>query len=57
VEIGRITLAEHSTLSRSLLRKAVKDRDLTIGSQRQTEVMKLLQPEIEAAAKTGPNSG
>ncbi|WP_327744292.1 DUF2637 domain-containing protein [Streptomyces europaeiscabiei] len=57
VAIGRIALAEHSTLSRSLLRKAVKDRDLTIGSQRQTEVMEILRPEIEAAAKTRPSSG
>ncbi|WP_216590107.1 DUF2637 domain-containing protein [Streptomyces brasiliscabiei] len=57
VEIGRVALAEHGTLSRSLLRKAVKDSDLTIGSQRQTEVMEILRPEIEAAAKTGPSSG
>ncbi|WP_243766470.1 DUF2637 domain-containing protein [Streptomyces sp. GC420] len=57
VEIGRISLAEHGTLSRSLLRKAVKDRHLTIGSQRQTEVMEMLRPEIEAAAETGPSSG
>ncbi|WP_030546363.1 DUF2637 domain-containing protein [Streptomyces albus] len=56
VAIGRIALAEHGTLSRSLLRKAVKDRDLTIGSQRQTEVMEILRPEIEAAAKTAPDS-
>ncbi|MFM9593992.1 DUF2637 domain-containing protein [Streptomyces scabiei] len=57
VAIGRIALAEHGTLSRSVLRKAVKDRDLTIGSQRQTEVMEMLRPEIEAAAKTSPSSG
>ncbi|MFP1629911.1 DUF2637 domain-containing protein [Streptomyces sp. 5K101] len=57
VAIGRIALAEHGTLSRSLLRKAVKDRGLTIGSQRQTEVMEILRPAIEAAVKTGPNSG
>ncbi len=57
VEVGRIALTEHGTLSRSLLRKAIKDRDLTIGSQRQTEVMRILQPDIEAAAETGPNSG
>ncbi|MFC3573804.1 DUF2637 domain-containing protein [Streptomyces yaanensis] len=57
VEIGRIALAEHGTLSRSLLRKAVKDRDLTIGSERQTEVMEILRPEIEATAETGPDSG
>ncbi|GHJ34626.1 DUF2637 domain-containing protein [Streptomyces sp. TS71-3] len=56
VEIGRITLAEHGTLTRSLLRKAVKDRNLTIGSDRLTEVMKILQPEIEAAAMSGPDS-
>ncbi|MEU0114778.1 DUF2637 domain-containing protein [Streptomyces bobili] len=56
VEIGRIALAEHGTLSRSLLRKAVKDRDLTIGSERQTEVMEILRLEIEAAAETGPDS-
>ncbi|MFF4180576.1 DUF2637 domain-containing protein [Streptomyces sp. NPDC001750] len=57
VEIGRIALAEHGTLSRSLLRKAVKDRDLTIGSERQTEVMEILRPEIEATAEIGPDSG
>lgn len=57
VEIGRTALTEHGTLSRSLLRKAVKDRDLSIGSERQTEVMKILQPEIEAAARSGPHSG
>ncbi|WEH17116.1 DUF2637 domain-containing protein [Streptomyces sp. VNUA24] len=57
VEIGRIALTEHGTLSRSLLRKAVKDRDLTIGSQRQTEVMEILRPDIEAAAKTAPSRG
>ncbi|GCB47930.1 DUF2637 domain-containing protein [Streptomyces sp. NL15-2K] len=57
VEIGHIALAEHGTLSRSLLRKAVKDRELTIGSERQTEVMEILRPEIEAAAETGPDSG
>ncbi|MFD4604089.1 DUF2637 domain-containing protein [Streptomyces sp. NPDC058464] len=57
VAIGRTALAEHGTLSRDMLRKAVKDRDLTIGSERQTEVMKILRPEIEAAADTGPDSG
>ncbi|MGV9424437.1 DUF2637 domain-containing protein [Streptomyces sp. NPDC003656] len=49
VEIGRITIPEHGTLSRSLLRNAVKDRGLTISSKRQTEVMEILRPEIEAA--------
>ncbi|MCL7381250.1 DUF2637 domain-containing protein [Streptomyces sp. 35G-GA-8] len=57
VEIGRTALSEHGTLSRSLLRKAVKDRDLTIGGDRQTEVMDILRPEIEAGAGAGPESG
>ncbi|MET8831313.1 DUF2637 domain-containing protein [Streptomyces sp. NPDC004610] len=57
VEIGRTALAEHSTLSRALLREAVEDRDLTIGSERQTEVMTILRPEIEAAHTAGPHSG
>ncbi|MBY8866644.1 DUF2637 domain-containing protein [Streptomyces sennicomposti] len=57
VEIGRITLAEHGTLTRSLLRKAVKTKGLTISSERQTDVMTTLRPEIESAAETGPDSG
>ncbi|MCD9877038.1 DUF2637 domain-containing protein [Streptomyces guryensis] len=57
VETGRIALAEHGTLTRSLLRKAVKAKGLTISSERQTDVMAILRPEIEAAAETGPDSG
>ena len=57
VEIGRSILAEHGTLSRSLLRKAVQDRGLTISSERQTEVMGVLRPENEVAADTGPGKG
>ncbi|MFJ4686230.1 DUF2637 domain-containing protein [Streptomyces sp. NPDC088789] len=57
VEIGRAALAEHGTLSRALLRGAVEDRDLGIGSERQTEVMTILRPEIEAAHETGPDTG
>ncbi|MEU3032445.1 DUF2637 domain-containing protein [Streptomyces incarnatus] len=53
VEIGRIALAEHGTLTRSLLRKAVKDKGLTISSERQTDVMSVLRPEIQATAQTG----
>ncbi|MEU6089076.1 DUF2637 domain-containing protein [Streptomyces sp. NPDC047085] len=56
LEIGRIALAEHGTLTRSLLRNAVKAKGLTISSERQTEVMTTLRPEIEAAAETGPDS-
>ncbi|MEV7288332.1 DUF2637 domain-containing protein [Streptomyces sp. NPDC093252] len=57
VEIGRAALAEHGTLSRALLREAVEDQDLTIGSERQTEVMTILRPEIETAHTAGPDSG
>ncbi|WP_338671777.1 DUF2637 domain-containing protein [Streptomyces sp. SCSIO 30461] len=48
-DIGRATGHQHGKLTRGLLRAAVKDRDLTIGSERQTEVMELLRPELEAA--------
>ncbi|MFI6473992.1 DUF2637 domain-containing protein [Streptomyces sp. NPDC050516] len=47
-DIGRTTARRHGKLTRGLLREAVKDRDLTIGSERQTEVMELLRPELEA---------
>ncbi|MGW2322392.1 DUF2637 domain-containing protein [Streptomyces sp. NPDC001680] len=57
VEIGRVALAEQGTLSRASLRKAVKAKGLTISSERQTDVMDVLRPEIEAVAETGPNSG
>ncbi|MFE1203055.1 DUF2637 domain-containing protein [Streptomyces sp. NPDC058762] len=49
VDIGRAAGHQHGKLTRGLLRAAVKDRDLTIGSERQTEVMELLRPELEAA--------
>ncbi|AZS73224.1 hypothetical protein DDE74_21750 [Streptomyces lydicus] len=52
VEIGRIAAAEHGKLTRDLLRKAVKDKGLTIGSERMTDVMKVLKPELEADAGT-----
>ncbi|MEU8961966.1 DUF2637 domain-containing protein [Streptomyces sp. NPDC048491] len=48
VDIGRTTAHQHGKLTRDLLRAAVKDRNLTIGSARQTEVMELLRPELEA---------
>ncbi|MEV6318034.1 DUF2637 domain-containing protein [Streptomyces sp. NPDC051776] len=48
-DIGRATGHQHGKLTRGLFRAAVKDRDLTIGSERQTEVMELLRPELEAA--------
>ncbi|MGA5729507.1 DUF2637 domain-containing protein [Streptomyces seoulensis] len=49
VDIGRTTSHQHGKLTRDLLRAAVKDRNLTIGSARQTEVMESLRPELEAA--------
>ncbi|WP_406307984.1 DUF2637 domain-containing protein [Streptomyces griseoaurantiacus] len=57
VGIGRIALAEHGTLTRSGLRKSVKAKGLTISSERQTDVMAILRPEIEDAAGTSPDSG
>ncbi|MFG2925960.1 DUF2637 domain-containing protein [Streptomyces sp. NPDC048305] len=46
--IGRATGHQHGKLTRGLLRAAVKDRNLAIGSERQTEVMERLRPELEA---------
>ncbi|MEV5938711.1 DUF2637 domain-containing protein [Streptomyces sp. NPDC051994] len=51
-EIGRITAFEHRRLSRALLREAVEGKGLTIASERMTEVMKILRPELEAAGIT-----
>ncbi|MFF2135330.1 DUF2637 domain-containing protein [Streptomyces sp. NPDC058193] len=48
-DIGRATGHQHGKLTRGLLRAAVKDRNLMIGSERQTEVMERLRPELEAA--------
>ncbi|MFE3047682.1 DUF2637 domain-containing protein [Streptomyces albidoflavus] len=48
-DIGRSAAHQHGKLTRGLLRKAVKERNLTLGSERQTEVMDLLRPELEAA--------
>ncbi|MEV5507899.1 DUF2637 domain-containing protein [Streptomyces orinoci] len=57
VEIGRIAAAEHGKLTRDLLRKAVKDKGLTIASERVTDVMNILKPELEAKAGTASASG
>ncbi|MCZ1009003.1 DUF2637 domain-containing protein [Streptomyces lydicus] len=56
-EIGRIAAAAHGKLTRDLLRMAVKDRGLTIGSERVTDVMKILKPELEADPDTASASG
>ncbi|MEU0145911.1 DUF2637 domain-containing protein [Streptomyces sp. NPDC006288] len=47
-DIGRATGHQHGKLTRGLLRAAVRERNLTIGSERQTEVMERLRPELEA---------
>ncbi|TGB05769.1 DUF2637 domain-containing protein [Streptomyces sp. MZ04] len=57
VEIGRIAAHEHGKLTRDLLRAAVEDKGLTIGSARMTKVMKILRPELEAAGIAVSASG
>ncbi|MFC8626346.1 DUF2637 domain-containing protein [Streptomyces anulatus] len=54
VEIGRAAAAEQGKLTRAVVRRAVEDKGLTIGSKRLTEVMGLLRPELETAAKIDP---
>ncbi|WNF27823.1 DUF2637 domain-containing protein [Streptomyces sp. C11-1] len=56
-EIGRIAAFDHRKLTRELLREAVEDKGLTIGSERLTRVMKLLRPELEAHGITVSASG
>jgi uncharacterized protein DUF2637 len=57
VEIGRTASAEKGELTRAVLREAVAANGLTIGSERQTKVMKILRGELAAAAETGPARG
>ncbi|MGW3122182.1 DUF2637 domain-containing protein [Streptomyces sp. NPDC001107] len=52
VEIGRAAAAEQGKLTRAVVRTAVEDKGLTIGSKRLTEVMNVLRAELEAAAET-----
>ncbi|MFE6620367.1 DUF2637 domain-containing protein [Streptomyces sp. NPDC057740] len=56
-EIGRIAAFEHRKLTRDLLREAVEDKGLTIGSERLTKVMKILRPELEADGIAVSTSG
>ncbi|WP_434591803.1 DUF2637 domain-containing protein [Streptomyces sp. A5-4] len=56
VEIGRAAAAEKGKLTRAIVRKAVEDKELTIGSERLTEVTGILRAELEAAAASGPAS-
>lgn len=57
VEIGRTASAEKGELTRAVLREAVEANGLTIGSERQTKVMKILRDQLTTAADTGPASG
>ncbi|MER7968660.1 DUF2637 domain-containing protein [Streptomyces sp. NPDC096080] len=52
VEIGRAAAAEQGKLTRAIVRTAVEDKGLTVGSKRLTEVMDILRAELEAAAET-----
>ncbi len=56
-EIGRIAAFEHRKLTRDLLREAVENKGLTIGSERLTKVMKILRPELEADGIAVSTSG
>ncbi|WP_234485304.1 DUF2637 domain-containing protein [Streptomyces sp. MBT97] len=52
VEIGRAAATEQGKLTRTVVRTAVEDKGLTIGSKRLTDVMDILRAEPEAPAET-----
>jgi hypothetical protein len=56
-EIGRVAAAEKGKATRAIVRKAVKDKGLSISGKRLTEVMEILRPELEADADTVADSG
>ncbi|MGW7301418.1 DUF2637 domain-containing protein [Streptomyces sp. NPDC054829] len=57
VEIGRAAAAEQGKLTRAVVRTAVEDKGLTVGSQRLTEVMDILRAEPDAVVKTDRSGG
>ncbi|MGV9987785.1 DUF2637 domain-containing protein [Streptomyces olivaceus] len=57
VEIGRAAAAEQGKLTRAVVRTAVEDKGLTVGSKRLTEVMEILRAELELSAETHRPSG
>ncbi|MFF1570354.1 DUF2637 domain-containing protein [Streptomyces sp. NPDC058293] len=57
VEIGRAAAADQGKLTRAIVRKAVEDKALTIGSERLTEVTSILRAERKATAGIGSRSG
>lgn len=56
VEIGRAAAADQGKLTRAIVRKAIEDKELTIGSERLTEVTGILRAERKATANAGPRS-
>ncbi|WEH34206.1 DUF2637 domain-containing protein [Streptomyces sp. AM 4-1-1] len=56
VAIGRTAAADQGKLTRAVVRKAVEDRDLTIGSERLTEVTGILRAERTTTANAGSRS-
>ncbi|MFD9814470.1 DUF2637 domain-containing protein [Streptomyces sp. NPDC059080] len=57
VEIGRTAAAEQGKVTRDIVRKAIRDKGLTVSGKRLTEVMDILRPELEAAADPDPDRG
>ncbi|WP_406313350.1 DUF2637 domain-containing protein [Streptomyces sp. NBC_00114] len=57
VEIGRAAAAEQGKLTRAVVRTAIEDKGLTVGSKRLTEVMDTLRAEPEAPAETDRSGG
>ncbi|MGW3556428.1 DUF2637 domain-containing protein [Streptomyces sp. NPDC000963] len=52
VAIGRVAAAEQGKLSRAIVKKAVRARELGMAGERLTEVMKILRAEAKAASET-----
>ena len=57
VEIGRAAAGEQGKLTRAVVRTAVEDKGLTVGSERLTEVMDILRAELEPSAEPHRPSG
>ncbi|MFF2727588.1 DUF2637 domain-containing protein [Streptomyces sp. NPDC058008] len=56
VEIGRTATAEEGKLTRDCVQRAIRDRGLTVGGQRLTEVMNTLRAEPTPTNGTRPKS-
>ncbi|WP_435857907.1 DUF2637 domain-containing protein [Streptomyces tendae] len=57
VAIGRAAVAEQGKLSRAVVRTAVEDKNLTVGSERLTKVMEVLRAEQAASGENEPAIG